>query len=57
MIQPKETKEADGEEHYWVKITDRFAALENSNDVVDINRAWEDIRENIKIFSEKGLVC
>jgi hypothetical protein len=27
----------------------KFAALENSDENVDVNTAWEDIRENIKI--------
>jgi hypothetical protein len=44
----KQTKE-----QYQVKITNRFAALENFDDNVDMNRAWENIRENIKI-SAKG---
>jgi hypothetical protein len=35
--------------HYRVKISKRFAALENVDDEVDINRAWENIRHNIKI--------
>jgi hypothetical protein len=30
-------------------MSNRFAALENFNDNVDINRAWENIKENIKI--------
>jgi hypothetical protein len=34
-------------------MSDRFAASESLNDEVDINRAWETIRENIKI-SAKG---
>jgi hypothetical protein len=36
-------------EEYQIKISNRFAALENLDDNVDINRAWENIRENIKI--------
>jgi hypothetical protein len=35
-------------EQYQVKISDRFTALENLDDDVDINRAWGSIRENIK---------
>jgi hypothetical protein len=34
---------------YHFKISYRFAALENLDDNVDINRTWESIRENIKI--------
>jgi hypothetical protein len=33
---------------YQTEISNRFAALENSNDSEDINRAWENIKENIK---------
>jgi hypothetical protein len=32
-------------EQYQVKITNRFAAFENFDDNVDMNRAWENIRE------------
>jgi hypothetical protein len=38
---------------YQVKISNSFAALENLNDNVDINRAWENIRENIKISANE----
>jgi hypothetical protein len=33
----------------------RFAGLENLDDNVDINRAWENIRENIKISAKENL--
>jgi len=33
---------------YQIKISNGFAALENLNDSEDINRAWENIKENIK---------
>ena len=33
---------------YQIKIKNRFAALENLSDGVNINRAWENIKENIK---------
>jgi len=37
-------------EHYQVKISNRFAALKNlDNDDVDVSRAWESIRANIKV--------
>jgi len=32
-----------------VKISNRFAALENLGDSEDINRVWENIKENITI--------
>jgi CTP-dependent riboflavin kinase len=36
----------------WIKVTNRFASLENLHDNEDINRSWENIKENI-IFSAK----
>ena len=33
---------------YQVEITNRFVSLENLSDVEDINRAWENIKDNIK---------
>jgi len=31
-----------------IKISNRFAALENLSESKDINRVWENIKENIK---------
>jgi hypothetical protein len=39
---------AEVKEQYQVKITNRFATSENCDDNVDMNTAWENIRENIK---------
>jgi hypothetical protein len=36
-------------------ITNRFAALENLSDCDDINRAWENIKENIKTSAKESL--
>jgi hypothetical protein len=33
--------QVEGKEQYHVKISNRFAALENLDDEVDINRAWD----------------
>jgi hypothetical protein len=52
---PKKLNEVEGKEQYRVDITDRFAALENLDDDMDINRAWETIRENIQIPSKETL--
>ena len=35
-------------EKYQIKISNKFAALENLNDSEDINGDWENIKENIK---------
>jgi hypothetical protein len=40
---------------YEVTNRNKFAALENSEDTGDINRAWDNIRENIKILAHEGL--
>jgi hypothetical protein len=40
---------------YWVEISNWFAALENLDDDVDINRASETIKENIKISAKTSL--
>jgi hypothetical protein len=37
-------------------MSKRFAALENLNVSEDINRAWENIKESIKISAEESLV-
>ena len=38
-----------------IKISDRFAALENLGDSEDINRTWKNIKENIKISAKESL--
>jgi hypothetical protein len=35
-------------EKYQVEISNRFVALENLDDSLDINSAWKSIRENMK---------
>ena len=42
-------------EQYQIEITNRFAALENVNDDEDVNRAWENIKENMQISAEESL--
>ena len=36
---------------YQIEITYRFAALENLSDGEDVNKAWENSKENIKNLS------
>jgi hypothetical protein len=38
-----------------ISISNRFAALENLDTEVDINRIWETIRENIKVTAKNTL--
>jgi len=40
---------------YQIKISNGFVALEGLSDDEDINRAWEKIKENIKISAEESL--
>jgi hypothetical protein len=50
----KKLNEVECKEHYHVEISYRFAALENSDAEVDINKAWETIRQNIKISAKES---
>jgi len=43
----KNINELEVRKQYQVKISKTFAGLENLNDCKDINRAWENIKENI----------
>jgi hypothetical protein len=50
----KKLNEVQGKEQYRVEISHRFAAFENLDTEVDINRALETIRENIKISAKES---
>jgi hypothetical protein len=41
----KKLNEVEGEELYCLEISNRFAALESIDTEVDVNKAWETIRE------------
>jgi hypothetical protein len=45
----------EGKEQYRVEISNRFAALENLDTEVDVDKAWVTIRENIKISAKESL--
>jgi hypothetical protein len=51
----KKLAEVESKEQYRIEISNRFTALENLDDDVDISRAWETIRENIKISAKESL--
>jgi hypothetical protein len=51
----KKLNDGDVKEQCQVTIRKMFAALENLEDSGDINRAWDNIRENIKISAEESL--
>jgi len=40
---------------YQIKISNQSEALQNLNDSEDINRAWENIKENIKSSIQESL--
>jgi len=40
---------------YQIEIANRFAALENFSAIKDINRTWENIKENIKTSAKESL--
>jgi len=44
----RKLKELEVRKQYKIKITNRFVVLENLNDSEDINRTWENIKDNIK---------
>jgi hypothetical protein len=49
--------DVEGKEQFCVKVPNRFAALEDLNKEVEINSAWETIRENITISAKESLGC
>jgi hypothetical protein len=49
----KKLNNVEGKEQCLIKISNRFAGLENIDAEVDINRARETVRENIKKFSQR----
>jgi hypothetical protein len=46
--------EIEVRKRYKIKVSNRFAALDNLNDCEDIKRAWENIKENIKTSAEES---
>jgi glycine betaine/choline ABC-type transport system substrate-binding protein len=51
----KQLNEEEVKEQYQVTIKNKFAAPENLDDNGDINRAWETIRENIRISAKDSI--
>jgi hypothetical protein len=51
----RKLNDAEVKKQYQVKITNRFAALENFDDNIGMNRALENIRENIKTSAKESL--
>ena len=51
----KKPNELEVRKQYQIEITNRFAALENLSDCEDINRAWKNIKGNIKSSTKMSL--
>jgi len=51
----RKLNEPEVREQFQTEITNRFAALENSNDDEDVNRTWENIKENIQTSEKESL--
>jgi len=51
----KELNEPEVREQHQTEITNRFAVLENLSDDNDIDKTWENIKENIKTSAKESL--
>jgi hypothetical protein len=51
----KKLNDVEGKEQFHVEVSNRFAAFEDLDTEVEINSAWETIRENIKISAKESL--
>jgi len=51
----RKLNEPEVREQNQIEITNRSAALENSDDDEDINRTWENIKENIQTSAKESL--
>jgi len=52
----RKLNELEPRKQYQIECTNRFAALEHLSDGEDINRAWENIKGNIKTAANESLV-
>jgi cobyrinic acid a,c-diamide synthase len=55
MCNLRKLNELEVLKQYAIKISDRFVGLENFSDSEDINRVWENIKENIKTSAKESL--
>jgi hypothetical protein len=51
----RKLNELEFRKQHQIKISNRSAALENLNDSEDMNRDWENIKENIRTPANKSL--
>ena len=50
----RKLNELEVRKNYQIEISKRFVALEHLNDSEDINRAWDNIKENIKTLAKES---
>ena len=51
----RKLNEPEVREQYQIEITNKFAALENLNNDEDVNRTWDNIKENNQTSAKKSL--
>ena len=51
----RKLNELEVRKQYQTEISNRFAALETLSDSEDINKAWENIKENTKTSAKESL--
>ena len=51
---PSKLNDLEVRKEYQIDITNRCAALENLNKDEDVNRTWENIKENIKTSAKES---
>jgi len=51
----RKLNEPEVREQCQIEITNRFAGLENLNDDDDVNRTWENIKENTQTSAKDSL--
>jgi len=55
MLNHRKLNELAVRKQYQFEITSRFVAVKNLSDGEDINRAWENVKENIKTSPKESL--
>jgi hypothetical protein len=51
----KKLKDVEGKEQFYVEVSNRIVDFEDLDTEVEINSAWETIRENITISAKESL--
>ena len=52
---PRNLHDLEVRKQYQIEVSNRFAALENLSEGKDINKAWENIKENLKTSAKESL--